>query len=415
MRYWNVDLPEGGRSMKGIPVRWKLIVCMGLLLSGILYAFGGRVFAADSREEGERSERPLHEIYGEDDRFRLVSQESFAYEKEQPIRPNSLGSQYLWVNQSYEAEEIAKSCHATFDGQNRLLYALGYTANILGDSSSYCEERIYERDDTGHARRYLYYKSNSIPYEDGYYIGFRYLFEDSEFQYDEEGRLLRCLTYRRNVGSDPNGYSEELFFDRGYQAEYEDGRLTAELQYYDYWGTNETGSWEYRIYQYDEQGDCVLWVAVTEDEILLCCLEYQEETGQLEQYTYQVLEEWELSCEDGSTYELRPQYGKPAVRKAAANGTVERELFYGKGMDLGQQHYQMPEEIEATLEDHYYVVAPGDCLWNISGRCYGQGRRCDLIWRMNRSVIGSDPDLLMPGTRLYLPEAGNAQDTRVGD
>ena len=66
-------------SMKGIPVRWKLIVCMGLLLSGILYAFGGRVFAADSREEGERSERPLHEIYGEDDRFRLVSQESFAY------------------------------------------------------------------------------------------------------------------------------------------------------------------------------------------------------------------------------------------------------------------------------------------------------------------------------------------------
>ena len=64
MRYWNVDLPEGGRSMKGIPVRWKLIGCMGLLLSGILYAFGGRVFAADSREEGERSERPLHEIYG---------------------------------------------------------------------------------------------------------------------------------------------------------------------------------------------------------------------------------------------------------------------------------------------------------------------------------------------------------------
>ena len=346
-------------SMKGILVRWKLIVCMGLLLSGILYAFGGRVFAAGSREAGERSERPLHEIYEEDDRFRLVSQETCAYDKEQPIRPDSLGSQYLWVNQSYEAEEIAKSCHATFDGQNRLLYALGYTANILGDSSSYCEERIYERDDTGHARRYLYFKSNSIPYEDG--------------------------------------------------------RLTAELQYYDYWGTNETGSWEYRIYQYDEQGDCVLWVAVTEDEILLCCLEYQEETGQLEQYTYQVLEDWVLSCGDGSTYELRPQYGKPAVRKAAANGTVERELFYGKGMDLGQQHYQMPEEVEATLEDHSYVVASGDCLWSIAGRCYGQGRRCDLIWRMNRSVIGPDPDLLMPGMRLYLPEAGNAQDTRVGD
>lgn len=84
-------------------------------------------------------------------------------------------------------------------------------------------------------------------------------------------------------------------------------------------------------------------------------------------------------------------------------------------MDLGQQHYMMPEEVEAILEDHSYVVAPGDCLWSIAGRCYGQGRRCDLIWRMNRSVVGPDPDLLMPGMRLYLPEAGNAQDTRVGD
>ena len=401
--------------MTKIPVRWKLIGCAGILLPGILCLYHGCVFAAGNKTADERSGRTLHELYEEDDRLRLVSHETYEYEKDHSIRPNGLYIQYLWVNQSYGEEEIAKSSHARFDDQNRLLYALGYTANILGDSSSYCEERIYERDDTKHTCRYMYYKSNSVPYEDGYYIGYRYLFEDSEFAYDEEGRLLRCLTYRRNVGSDPYGYSEELFFDRGYQAEYEDGRLTAELQYYDYWGTNEVGAWEYRIYQYDEQGDCVLEVAVTEDEIQVCCLEYQEETGQMEEYTYQVLEDWELSCEDGNTYELRPQYGKPAVRKVAADGTVEKELFYGKAMDLGQQHYQMPEEVEATLDDHCYVVSPGDCLWSIANRYYGQGRRYDLIWRMNRKVIRPDRDLLLPGMRLYLPEAGNAQDTKIGE
>ena len=34
---------------------------------------------------------------------------------------------------------------------------------------------------------------------------------------------------------------------------------------------------------------------------------------------------------------------------------------------------------------------------------------------MNRKVIGPDRDLLLPGMRLYLPEAGNAQDTKIGE
>ena len=135
----------------------------------------------------------------------------------------------------------------------------------------------------------------------------------------------------------------------------------------------------------------------------------------MQEYVYEVLEDWEFTADDGSTYYFRPQWKKPAVKKAAADGTVELELFYGKGMDLGQQHYLMPEDVEAVLNDHRYVVRPGDCLWNIARRYYGSGSRCDLIHRMNISVIGLEENKILPGMRLYLPEIGNAQDTKVSD
>lgn len=388
----------------------KIVGCMGLSLLGFLHPYSGATPVPD-----KSTEPALYEIYAEDDRLKEVSRETYAYEKGQALPLGGLYQQYEWVNRSYEEEERAETSHAYFDEQNRLLYALGYTANILSGSSSYCEENIYERDNEKHTCRYLYYKSNSMPWEDGYYIAFRYLFETSDFQFDEKGRLLRGLTYRRNVGSDPYGYSEELFFSRGYEADYDGDRLMAELQYIDYWGTNETGVWEYRIYEYNEQGDCI-WIAdVTEDEIKICCLEYDEERGQVQEYVYEVLEDWEFTADDGSTYYFRPQWKKPAVKKAAADGTVELELFYGKGMDLGQQHYLMPEDVEAVLNDHRYVVRPGDCLWNIARRYYGSGSRCDLIHHMNISVIGLEENKILPGMRLYLPEIGNAQDTKVSD
>ena len=314
-----------------------------------------------------------------------------------------------------DKEEIEKSSHAYFDEQNRLLYALGYSANILSGKNNYCEENIYQRNNTEHTCRYIYYKSNSAPYRDGYYIAYRYMFEASDFQFDEQDRLLLHLSYRRNVGSDPNGYSEELFFSEGYQAEYDKERLMAEWCYRDYWGTNEVGVWEYRIYQYNKQGDCSLKVVVTEEEILLLHYKYLKESGQAEVYAYQVTEDFEISCEDGSTYYLRPQWGKPALQKVAADGRIEKELFYGKAIDMGQQHYLMPKEVEETLDDHIYTVHPGDCLWNIAKQHYGYGSYYTLLYRMNRGTIGDDNYLLLPGMRLYIPEVGNAQDTKVTD
>ncbi|MDE6748461.1 MAG: LysM peptidoglycan-binding domain-containing protein [Lachnospiraceae bacterium] len=239
------------------------------------------------------------------------------------------------------------------------------------------------------------------------------MFEVSNYKFDADGRLLTQLSYSRNVGSDRYGYSDELFFDRGYQADYDGERLMEELQYIDFWGTNEVGAWEHRIYQYDEHGDCVLKVVTTEDEITLYYYEYDEKAGKVDEYTYQVKEDWELACDDGSIVYFRPQWQSPAVKKVSADGTVEKELFYGKAIDMGQQHYLMPQDVEDTLDDHKYVVKPGDCLWNIAYKYYGHGSYYELLHRVNRSVIGWDENLILPGMRLYIPEAGNVQDTKI--
>ncbi len=395
-----------------IPVRWKIAGCMGIALLGFGYSDNSNHPAVSHAAE-KSTAAALHEICAEDDRLELISHETYEYDRDSISVGTGVDNAYTRVSRIYDDEEIAGISHAYFDEQNRLLYVLGYSSGILEDSISYCEENIYMRDDEEHTCRYVYCKSGSRPYKDGYYVASRYLFEVSDHQFDEKGRLLGSLCYRRNVGSDPNGYSEELFFSRGYQADYDGAYLMAELQYYDYWGTNEVGVWEYRIYQYDELGNRILEVSVTEEEIRLFCCEYPEDTGQMEVYTYQVTADWEFSCDDGSTYYLCPDQDKTAVRKVAADGTVERELFYGKAMDLGQQHYLMPEDVEAAMEDHMYVVKPGDCLWKIAYRAYGHGTYCDLLYRVNRDIIGREEDLLMPGTRLYIPEVGNAQDTKT--
>src|SRR3546814_15617451 len=50
------------------------------------------------------------------------------------------------------------------------------------------------------------------------------------------------------------------------------------------------------------------------------------------------------------------------------------------------------------------IVQPGNSLWRIARRTYGQGIRYTVIYEANRNLIG-DPDLIFPGQRLTLPES----------
>ncbi|MFC4235258.1 Ig-like domain-containing protein [Thalassospira xianhensis] len=55
-----------------------------------------------------------------------------------------------------------------------------------------------------------------------------------------------------------------------------------------------------------------------------------------------------------------------------------------------------------------YVVQPGNSLWRIARRTYGDGLQYWVIYNQNRKQI-RDPDLIYPGQIFALPENGTAQ------
>lgn len=52
-----------------------------------------------------------------------------------------------------------------------------------------------------------------------------------------------------------------------------------------------------------------------------------------------------------------------------------------------------------------HVVQRGDSLWSIAAETLGAGRRYPEIVALNRDVLGTRPDFLLPGTTLRLPPA----------
>ena len=52
-----------------------------------------------------------------------------------------------------------------------------------------------------------------------------------------------------------------------------------------------------------------------------------------------------------------------------------------------------------------YMVVKGDCLWNIAKKFYGNGSKYSIIYNVNKSVIGGNPNLIYPGQVLTIPAA----------
>lgn len=50
-----------------------------------------------------------------------------------------------------------------------------------------------------------------------------------------------------------------------------------------------------------------------------------------------------------------------------------------------------------------YKVVAGDCLWNIASRFYGDGSKYMTIYNANKSIIGSNPNLIYPGQVYTIP------------
>lgn len=57
----------------------------------------------------------------------------------------------------------------------------------------------------------------------------------------------------------------------------------------------------------------------------------------------------------------------------------------------------------ATEQTSTYTVKSGDCLWNIAKALLGSGSRYTEIYELNKSVIGSNPNLIYAGQVLTIP------------
>lgn len=62
------------------------------------------------------------------------------------------------------------------------------------------------------------------------------------------------------------------------------------------------------------------------------------------------------------------------------------------------------EQSEELLENNLYEVVAGDCLWSIALEQTGNPYKWVEIYKLNKPVIGSNPDLIYPGTKLVLPQ-----------
>jgi len=59
-------------------------------------------------------------------------------------------------------------------------------------------------------------------------------------------------------------------------------------------------------------------------------------------------------------------------------------------------------EIAHSASASSYTVQPGDNLWNVSKKLFGEGKNWGDIYSMNKDVIGSNPGLIQPGQQLQI-------------
>lgn len=114
--------------------------------------------------------------------------------------------------------------------------------------------------------------------------------------------------------------------------------------------------------------------------------------------------------------------------------TIESFTYYEQGGDVGTIHYSLTlkeyrevtvrtvtvkttatvatasvssteTRVDNSTTDQTYTVKSGDCLWNIAKKYYGSGSKYTVIYNANKSVIGSNPNLIYPGQVLTIPAA----------
>lgn len=82
------------------------------------------------------------------------------------------------------------------------------------------------------------------------------------------------------------------------------------------------------------------------------------------------------------------------------------ELNIKEAAQVPQTTNDRPASSEAAAETPKkttYTVKPGDNLWAISKKLLGSGARYSELYELNKSIIGSNPNLIYPGQTFTIP------------
>jgi nucleoid-associated protein YgaU len=74
----------------------------------------------------------------------------------------------------------------------------------------------------------------------------------------------------------------------------------------------------------------------------------------------------------------------------------------GRVTERVESPFLRAERVELPA-DQAFIVQPGNSLWRIARRTYGEGPRYTVIYEANRTQI-RDPDLIYPGQVFALPQ-----------
>lgn len=115
------------------------------------------------------------------------------------------------------------------------------------------------------------------------------------------------------------------------------------------------------------------------------------------------MEDYKIIEEAGNGFDFKVQFTLKQYRDYGTK-TVNIKLTISKPKASAEPIREM-DNSPAPAAAQTYTVKKGDCLWNIAKKFYGSGSKYTTIYNTNRSVVGSNPNLIYPGQVLTIPAA----------
>ena len=100
-----------------------------------------------------------------------------------------------------------------------------------------------------------------------------------------------------------------------------------------------------------------------------------------------------------------PPIAKPEANINNQNPEINQQHQVNDQMNsqVTDQNTQTAESTNESNNNFSYEIKTGDNLWNIAKSHLGNGLDWKKIYEMNQNILGSNPDLIRPGTMINLP------------